>query len=108
MPPGADTRLLGRALRRERITQDTDVLELGTGSGMLAVEAARLCGRVTAVDISWRARQLNALLNGQHLINAESTLVARPGSTTTPPASNSCLTSWPNTGHPRDPHTSGH
>ncbi|WP_327318662.1 HemK2/MTQ2 family protein methyltransferase [Streptomyces sp. NBC_01235] len=69
-PPQADTRLLERAMRRERITGETDVLDLGTGSGLLAVEAARLGGRVTAVDISWRAiaaTWLNALLNGQSL-----------------------------------------
>ncbi|SHI13338.1 HemK2/MTQ2 family protein methyltransferase [Streptomyces sp. 3214.6] len=69
-PPQADTRLLERALRRERITGETDVLDLGTGSGLLAVEAARLGGRVTAVDISWRAiaaAWLNALLNRQSL-----------------------------------------
>ncbi|MFE4969399.1 methyltransferase [Streptomyces sp. NPDC056660] len=68
--PQADTRLLRRALCRERITGETDVLDLGTGSGMLAMEAARLGGRVTAVDISWRAvvvTWINALLNGQHL-----------------------------------------
>jgi len=68
--PQTDTRLLRRAMRRERITAETDVLDLGTGSGLLAVEAARLGGRVTAVDISWRAlaaTRLNALLNGQTL-----------------------------------------
>ncbi|MFE1443565.1 HemK2/MTQ2 family protein methyltransferase [Streptomyces sp. NPDC058739] len=71
VPPGVyapqtDTRLLRRAMCREPITERTDVLELGTGSGMLAMEAARLGGRVTAVDISWRAvavTWINALLN---------------------------------------------
>lgn len=68
--PQTDTRLLRRAMGREHITAETDVLDLATGSGLLAVEAARLGGRVTAVDISWRAlaaTRLNALLNGQTL-----------------------------------------
>ena len=69
-PPQTDTGLLRRAMHREAITERTDVLDLGTGSGVLAVEAARLGGRVTAVDISWQAIAVtwfNALLNGQTL-----------------------------------------
>lgn len=66
--PQTDTRLLMRAMHRERITAETDVLDLGTGSGFLAVAAARRGARVTAVDISRRAvavTWLNALLNGR-------------------------------------------
>jgi release factor glutamine methyltransferase len=74
-PPGVyepqqDTWLLTRAMRREEITPRTEVLDLGTGSGALALVAAWLGARVTAVDISWRAvlaARVNALLSGQSI-----------------------------------------
>ncbi|MGV2916449.1 HemK2/MTQ2 family protein methyltransferase [Streptomyces alfalfae] len=67
--PQHDTALLTRALRREAV-DGASVLDLGTGSGALAVAAARQGGRVTAVDISRRAvltARLNARLTGQSL-----------------------------------------
>lgn len=62
--PQEDTGLLAHALRREDIGPGTDLLDLGTGSGALAVHAARLGARVTAVDIAWRA-VLTARLNAR-------------------------------------------
>ncbi|MFJ6087763.1 HemK2/MTQ2 family protein methyltransferase [Streptomyces sp. NPDC092369] len=68
--PQADTRLLARALHAENITADTDVLDVCTGSGALAVQAARAGARVAATDISWRATvtaRLNAARAGQRV-----------------------------------------
>ncbi|WP_371749405.1 class I SAM-dependent methyltransferase [Streptomyces sp. NBC_01283] len=68
--PQDDTGLLARALCREDIGPGTDVLDLGTGSGALAVHAARLGAHVTAVDIAWRAvltARLNALAARQRI-----------------------------------------
>ncbi|KOT40747.1 methyltransferase [Streptomyces caelestis] len=71
-PPGVyapqeDTELLAGALSDESVPENADVLDVGTGSGALAVEAARRGCRVTAVDVSRRAvcaARLNALLAG--------------------------------------------
>ncbi|MFE6776741.1 HemK2/MTQ2 family protein methyltransferase [Streptomyces sp. NPDC057702] len=63
--PQDDTRLLATALARENIPRGADALDLCTGSGTLALAAARQGARVTAVDISRRAvwnTRLNALL----------------------------------------------
>lgn len=65
--PQADTSLLAAAMRREGIGPGMDVLDLCTGSGVLALQAARLGAQVTAVDISHRAvisARLNASLAG--------------------------------------------
>ncbi|MFD7027884.1 HemK2/MTQ2 family protein methyltransferase [Streptomyces sp. NPDC059917] len=53
--PQADTSLLAEALALEELGPDTEVLEIGTGTGALALQAARRGARVTAVDVSWPA-----------------------------------------------------
>lgn len=72
-PPGVyapqhDTDLLADALRREGVVRGTRVLDIGTGTGALAVAAASEgAGHVTAVDVSARAvatARVNALLRG--------------------------------------------
>lgn len=66
-PAQGDTALLVESLCRERPRRGASCLELGTGSGAVAVVAARLGARVTAVDVSWRAlvtAWLNARLHG--------------------------------------------
>ncbi|MFE5484430.1 HemK2/MTQ2 family protein methyltransferase [Streptomyces sp. NPDC056527] len=63
--PQDDTALLAGALKRETLPSDAQVLDVGTGTGALAVAAALRGADVTAVDISrtavWTAR-LNARL----------------------------------------------
>ncbi|MGW6858373.1 HemK2/MTQ2 family protein methyltransferase [Streptomyces xanthophaeus] len=62
--PQGDTRVIAEALAQEDLTPGADVLEIGTGTGALALQAARRGARVTAVDVSWRAvvtARLNAV-----------------------------------------------
>jgi release factor glutamine methyltransferase len=71
-PPGVfsprpDSWLLAGALRAERLRPGSSVLDVCTGSGLLAVTAALDGARATAVDVSRRAvvcAALNARLNG--------------------------------------------
>jgi HemK-related putative methylase len=53
-------------LQAELIKADTDVLDMGSGSGVCAIAAARYARRVVAVDINpaaVRCTQVNALIN---------------------------------------------
>ncbi|WP_323178029.1 HemK2/MTQ2 family protein methyltransferase [Streptomyces sp. NBC_00338] len=63
--PQEDSFMLAAAMSREDIGPGTELLDLCTGSGALALHAARLGARVTAVDISRRAvasARLNAAM----------------------------------------------
>ncbi|MEU3726857.1 HemK2/MTQ2 family protein methyltransferase [Streptomyces sp. NPDC031705] len=53
--PQADTLLLADALAREPLAPGAEVVEIGTGTGALALRAAARGAEVTAVDVAWPA-----------------------------------------------------
>jgi release factor glutamine methyltransferase len=74
-PPGvyraqADTEMLIGAFEEEPIVPGAAVLDVGTGSGAVAVAAACRGAEVTAVDVSWSAlgtTLLNGALHGRRI-----------------------------------------
>jgi release factor glutamine methyltransferase len=71
--------MLARTLREHAPESGAAVLDLCTGSGVLAVQAALLGARVTAVDVMRRAllsARLNALLNGVRVRTRRGSLFA--------------------------------
>ncbi|TYB47966.1 methyltransferase [Actinomadura chibensis] len=65
--PQSDTRLLAEALRGTGVHPGARVLELGTGTGAVAVAAAQVGCEVVAVDVSARAvlaARINARVRG--------------------------------------------
>ncbi|MFF4084843.1 HemK2/MTQ2 family protein methyltransferase [Streptomyces sp. NPDC001777] len=80
--PQSDTRLLLAALEQERVGPGTTVLDIGTGSGALALRAAQLGCEVTAVDIAPRAvltARLNAMLHRRRITVRRSDLTSALG-----------------------------
>src|SRR2546423_4834218 len=71
--------MLADIVEREPLARGARVLDLGSGSGVLAVAAARKMAEVTAVDVSRRAvttTWLNARLNGVSVRAARGDLFA--------------------------------
>ncbi|WP_042391638.1 HemK2/MTQ2 family protein methyltransferase [Streptacidiphilus carbonis] len=74
-----DTALLIESLRHEPMGPGRSVLDIGTGSGAVALAAACRGSSVTAVDVSWRALAttlVNGALHGRWIAVRRGDLVA--------------------------------
>ena len=80
--PRSDSWMLARALADEGLPSGARVLDVCSGSGVLAITAARGGAQATAVDISLRAvlcTRLNARLNGVRVRAVRGDLLAAVG-----------------------------
>ncbi|MBD0670482.1 HemK2/MTQ2 family protein methyltransferase [Streptomyces sp. CBMA156] len=78
-PPQGDTELLASCVRREPLDGASRVLDLCTGTGAVALVAARTGARVTAVDLSARAAAtawLNSRLHHRRVLVRRGDLLA--------------------------------
>jgi release factor glutamine methyltransferase len=80
--PRPDSWMLARALAAEKLAPGARVLDVCTGSGVLAITAARCGAQATAVDISCRAvlcARVNARLNGVRVRTLRGDLLSAVG-----------------------------